>query len=103
MTDIVDYALPLIRIERLAKDIHELCVDQQYAAAQEYALQLGAEARLLHHTLELMKEKNFGQYKKEPAITQTTEGGQQVLLSGDRRDHAPQGRNGSRVLRGRQN
>lgn len=99
MTDIIDYAGPLIRIERFVRDIHEMCVDTKYDDAQERVLQLGAEVRYLHHTLELMKEKQLGYYKTNPTHPQENKSGQQSVLSGNRRDHAPQGRNGSRVLR----
>jgi len=57
--DIVDYAMPLINIERLARDIHELCLEHKYKEAQELALRLGAEARVLGMTLTIMEEKQW--------------------------------------------
>ena len=104
MSDIVDYAHPLIRIERLAKDIHDLCVDGKFGEAQEQSLRLGAEARLLHHTLELMKEKPRGYHQtSDPAATQEGAHRGQTVLSRDRREHAPQSANGASALRRQKN
>lgn len=55
--DIVDYAMPLMNIERMAKEAHELCLDKNYAAASEVALRLGVEARILTATLAIMQNK----------------------------------------------
>lgn len=57
IVDIVDYAMPLMKIERLAKEAHELCLKQDYAAASEVALRLGVEARILTTTLAIMQNK----------------------------------------------
>ena len=57
--DIVDYAMPLINIERLARDIHELCLEHKYKEARELALRLCAEARVLGMTLTIMEEKQW--------------------------------------------
>ena len=54
--DIIDYAMPLMNIERLARQIHDLCLEHWYEEAREEALHLGAEARVLQHTLTIMKE-----------------------------------------------
>lgn len=55
--EIIDYAMPLMNIERMAKDIHQLCLNNDYAAASEVALQLGAEARILTAVLAIMQNK----------------------------------------------
>lgn len=55
--DIVDYAMPLMNIERMAKDIHQLCLKQNYAAASEAVLHLGAEVRILSAALAIMQGK----------------------------------------------
>ena len=55
--DIIDYAMPLIKIERMTKEIHDLCLAHKYEAAHEAAMHLGAEVRVLQHTLVLMDEK----------------------------------------------
>lgn len=54
--DITDYAMPLMKIERLARQIHNLCLEHRYEEARESALHLGTEARVLQHTLTIMKE-----------------------------------------------
>lgn len=54
---LVDYAMPLMKVERMAQKIHHLCLEQRYEEAQEQALLLTTEARLLQITLAYMKEK----------------------------------------------
>lgn len=54
---IIDYAMPLMNIERMAKEVHDICLRRGYKEAQELTLQLGAEARILLRTLEVMQEK----------------------------------------------
>ena len=54
---IVDYAMPLMKIERAAKKIHDLCLEHEYEEAQEQVMSLLAEARILKITLHHMKEK----------------------------------------------
>lgn len=55
--EIVDYAMPLIKIERMAKEIHDLCLEHKYEEAGEQTLHLLAESRVLKHTLTIMQEK----------------------------------------------
>lgn len=55
--DIVDYAMPLMNIERMAREAHELCLNHDYAAASEVALRLGVEARILTAVLAIMQNK----------------------------------------------
>lgn len=55
--DIVDYAMPLMNIERMAREAHELCLNRNYEAASEVALRLGVEARILSATLAIMQNK----------------------------------------------
>lgn len=55
--DITDYAMPLINIERMAKEVHDICLQRGYKEAQELTLKLGAEVRVLLRTLEIMQEK----------------------------------------------
>ena len=54
---IVDYAMPLMLIERAAKKIHDLCLEHKYQEAQEEAVTLLVETRLLQAALKHMKEK----------------------------------------------
>jgi hypothetical protein len=57
--DITDYAMPLMKIERFTKEIHDLCLEHRYEEAREEALRLGAETRVLQHTLTIMKENTW--------------------------------------------
>lgn len=55
--NLIDYAMPLMKIERFAKQIHNLCLEHKYEEAQEQVMLLLAEARVLHLALQHMKEK----------------------------------------------
>lgn len=55
--EIIDYAMPLMNVERLAKDVYHCALDGNLAGAHDAAMRLGAEARILQRTLELMLEK----------------------------------------------
>ena len=57
--DLNDYALPLMRIERLAKEAHDLCLEHRYEEAQAVAQLLCVEARMLQHTLRIIEEKEI--------------------------------------------
>ena len=54
---LIDYATPLMDIERLAKEVHNLCLHRTLAEAEEKALELVTEARVLVQTLRLMQDK----------------------------------------------
>ncbi len=56
-TALIDYATPLMNIERLAKEVHDMCLHATLAEAEEKALELTAEARILTQTLRLMQNK----------------------------------------------
>ena len=56
-SNLIDYAAPMMRIERLLKDMHNLLLDNKFEEAIEVSLLLTSESRLLQHTLVLMKEK----------------------------------------------
>lgn len=56
MTELIDYAAPMMRIERLLKDLHNLLLDNKFDEAIELSPVITAEAKLLHNTLILMKE-----------------------------------------------
>lgn len=55
--NIVDYAQHLIRLDALARECHDYCLDKRYAQAAETALQIRAEARLLELTLREMSQQ----------------------------------------------
>ena len=54
---LIDYATPLMDVERLAKEVHDRCLHGTLAEAQERALWLQVEARLLVQTLRHMQDK----------------------------------------------
>lgn len=55
--EIIDYAMPLMNIERMAKETHNHALENDLAAAHEVSMLLGAEARILQRTLEIMMER----------------------------------------------
>jgi hypothetical protein len=59
--EIVDYAMPLMNIERLAKECHDLCLVGDYDGANELALKIGVEARILGASLAIMQGKENSQ------------------------------------------
>lgn len=56
-TVLIDYATPLMNIERMAKEVHDMCLHATLAEAEERSLELVTEARLLVQTLRLMQNK----------------------------------------------
>jgi hypothetical protein len=56
MTELIDYAAPMMRIERLLKDLHNLLLDNKFDEAIELSPVITTEAKLLHNTLVLMRE-----------------------------------------------
>lgn len=62
--DIIDYAMPLLNIESMAREIHDLCLEHKYGEAQDVARRLNAETRVLVHTLHIMEEKEQHAYPK---------------------------------------
>ena len=61
-TDIVDYAAPMIRMEKMMRKVHDLCLVHRYEEARDVTIELGAEARMLQHVLKLMDEKEKALY-----------------------------------------
>ena len=57
MTELIDYAAPMMRLERLLKDLHNPLLDNKFDEAIELSPVITTEAKLLHNTLILMKEK----------------------------------------------
>ena len=54
---LIDYATPLMNVERLAKEVHDACLHRTLSEAEETALELVTEARILVHTLRHMQNK----------------------------------------------
>ena len=59
---LIDYAMPLMRVERMAKQIHDLCLEHKYEEARGIAMQLVVESRLLQTTLRYMSEEQEKHY-----------------------------------------
>lgn len=57
MSTIIDYAMPMMRIEKLLKEMHNDLLKNDFAAASSDAIALIAEARILYNTIVLMKEQ----------------------------------------------
>lgn len=56
-TTIIDYAMPLMQIERMAKQAHDLCLTKNYKDARDLAMKMSTECRLLYVTLQIMEER----------------------------------------------
>ena len=54
--EIIDYAMPLIKIENYAKQVHDNALHGDLKKAHEMTMILGAEVRILQRTLEIMME-----------------------------------------------
>lgn len=54
---LIDYAAPLMAVERGAKAVHNACLAHQYDVAEEAMLLVIADARLTLQALRHMKEK----------------------------------------------
>ncbi len=54
---IIDYAMPLMNIERMAKGVHHSCLEGDLNYALATAVSLSAESKLLINSLKVMIEK----------------------------------------------
>lgn len=68
MTDIIDYAMPMMRIEKLLKGMHNNLLNHNFAEAKTDTLAVIVEARILYTTLTLMKEKQDALRKQTPPV-----------------------------------
>jgi hypothetical protein len=66
-TELIDYAAPMMRVEKLLKEMHNSLLDKDMITAHEKALALIVESRVLCNTLILMKEQ-----ETEHALRQQT-------------------------------
>jgi hypothetical protein len=55
--NIIDYAMPMMRIEILLREMHDYLLDGHMDIAQDLSVNLITEAKLLCNTLILMKER----------------------------------------------
>lgn len=68
MSNIIDYAMPMMRIEKLLKDMHNDLLENNFDEASVSAIALITEARILHNTLVLMKEQQDALRKQTPPV-----------------------------------
>lgn len=61
---LIDYAQHLIRIEKLMRTCHELCLKQNYVDAFNEAMHIAAEAKLLATTLKDMRVQQVAREEK---------------------------------------
>lgn len=54
---IIDYAMPMMNIENLMREVHDLCLLKKYDLAIDICPKLIAEARMLSASLALMADK----------------------------------------------
>jgi len=55
---ITDYAMPLLKLEQLNRKIHDACLDKDYRTAEDLAVHIAVEARILQATLAIMQNKD---------------------------------------------
>ena len=69
MTQIIDYAAPMMRIENLMKEMHNDLLDKDLNEAFAKATLMVVEARILCNTIVLMKEKEQQNALRQQAPT----------------------------------
>ena len=68
MSTIIDYAMPMMRIEKLLKEMHNELLERNFTDASIDTLALIAEARILYNTIVLMKEQQDALRKQTPSV-----------------------------------
>ena len=68
MSQIIDYADVLLRIENTLEKVHNDLREKRYDAAEEKAIVLVAETRLLLNTTIIMKERANAIRKQTPSV-----------------------------------
>lgn len=51
----IDYAMPLMKMEALMREIHDLCLEKKYGEASQYINDLEFQAALLRKNLHQME------------------------------------------------
>ena len=67
--ELIDYAAPMMRVEKLLKEMHNSLLDKDMVNAHHKALALIVEARVLCNTLTLMQEKENEHALRQQAPT----------------------------------
>lgn len=68
MTALIDYAYPMMQVEKRLKEMHNELLDRDFAKAEELAMLLITDARLLQNTIVLMKEKDDALRKQTASV-----------------------------------
>lgn len=68
MTELIDYAMPMMRIESILKKMHNALLDDRLPAALMLAVDLTTETRILRNTLILMKDKQDAVRKQTQTV-----------------------------------
>ena len=97
MSELIDYAMPMMRIENILKKMHNALLDDRLAVAQQLSVDLMTETRLLRNTLILMKDKQDAVRKQTKTVQ---EGIPTTVGSGGARE--PHGSPAGAALNGRQ-
>jgi len=53
--NIVDYAMPMMKIEKMLREIHDLCLENDYASAYPLCAFIAVESRVLSASLAIME------------------------------------------------
>lgn len=54
--DIIDYAMPMTKIDKMLREAHDLCLEGKFREAGDVVLHMGVETRMLQQTLKLMED-----------------------------------------------
>jgi hypothetical protein len=55
--ELVDYAMPMMQIEKLMRQTHDHCLNGKYKEAGELCLLIAVQARILNASLAIMENK----------------------------------------------
>jgi hypothetical protein len=64
--ELVDYAMPMMKIEKLMRQTHDLCLKGNYAEAGDLCLSIATEACVLNASLAIMEDKKIALDKTYP-------------------------------------
>jgi len=53
--NLIDYAMPMMKIEKMLRQIHDLCLGNDYASAQKLCAFIAVESRVLSASLAIME------------------------------------------------
>ena len=65
---LIDYAAPMMRIEKIFKDMHNDLLERDYEKAHAQAFELIVESRILHNTISIMKEQLDALRQQTPSV-----------------------------------